>query len=220
MTGEFYLYRHIRLDTNEPFYIGIGTKPKVFHGHRTEYKRAYTTFKRTEFWKNVTAKTDYRVEIMLESDNLNFIKEKEVEFIDLYGRKDTKTGSLVNLTDGGELNKGFIPSEETKKKISLGSLRTAKQRAEKMRGRKASQETKEVLSEMRKDPYFHKHLLTKESIEKARVSRRANSREVIHLESSKQFNSLIEGCEFYGLNYNYEWTKIKRNYKTAKFRYI
>ena len=24
--GKYYLYRHIRLDKNEPFYIGIGTK--------------------------------------------------------------------------------------------------------------------------------------------------------------------------------------------------
>lgn len=26
--GKHYLYRHIRLDKNEPFYIGIGTKYK------------------------------------------------------------------------------------------------------------------------------------------------------------------------------------------------
>lgn len=25
--GKYYLYRHIRLDKNQPFYIGIGTKP-------------------------------------------------------------------------------------------------------------------------------------------------------------------------------------------------
>lgn len=24
--GKYYLYRHIRLDTNEVFYVGIGTK--------------------------------------------------------------------------------------------------------------------------------------------------------------------------------------------------
>jgi hypothetical protein len=26
--GQHYLYRHVRLDNNEPFYIGIGTKNK------------------------------------------------------------------------------------------------------------------------------------------------------------------------------------------------
>jgi hypothetical protein len=104
MIGKFYLYRHIREDKNEPFYVGIGSKPKVYNGHRTEYKRAYTSHKRSKFWKNVAGKTSYRVEIMLESDDLDFIKEREVEFITLYGRKDQKEGTLVNLTEGGELN--------------------------------------------------------------------------------------------------------------------
>lgn len=26
--GKYYLYRHIRNDKNEPFYIGVGTKSK------------------------------------------------------------------------------------------------------------------------------------------------------------------------------------------------
>ena len=33
-----YLYRHIRLDKNEPFYIGIGSN------ELNNYKRAYLTY--------------------------------------------------------------------------------------------------------------------------------------------------------------------------------
>ena len=34
--GKYYLYRHIREDKNEVFYIGIGTK-----NSKVEYKRAF-----------------------------------------------------------------------------------------------------------------------------------------------------------------------------------
>lgn len=42
-----YVYRHIRLDKNQPFYIGIG----VDEGGN--YKRAYNFIKRNNYWKNV-----------------------------------------------------------------------------------------------------------------------------------------------------------------------
>ena len=85
--GRYYLYRHIRLDKNEPFYIGIGSKKERlnnFHKISSEYERAYTKNKRNIYWKNIVAKTDYIVEILLESDDYDFIKQKEVEFISNY----------------------------------------------------------------------------------------------------------------------------------------
>lgn len=111
--NEFYLYRHIRLDKNEVFYIGIGKKYKEnFTTHSSEYKRAYAKEKdRSQFWKNVVSKSEYKIEIVLESDDYSFIKEKEKEFISLYGRRNLGTGTLVNLTDGGEGTIGRIPTE-------------------------------------------------------------------------------------------------------------
>lgn len=100
--GKHYLYRHIRLDKNEPFYVGIGTKP---NDGKNEYERANlkrVSGRRNQLWNRIDAKTAYRVEIMMESDDYNFIKQKEIEFIALYGRKDLKTGILANLTDGGD----------------------------------------------------------------------------------------------------------------------
>jgi len=39
----YYLYRHIRLDKDEPFYIGIGTKANVkFKSFNSEYRRAFS----------------------------------------------------------------------------------------------------------------------------------------------------------------------------------
>jgi len=111
----YYLYRHIRLDKNEPFYIGIG------HTDNNKYNRAFAKNKRNRFWKNVINNTDYNVEIVYETEIKDDIFEKEKEFIKLYGRRDLNTGTLVNLTDGGEfsINKSRFSIEkqlETAKK--------------------------------------------------------------------------------------------------------
>lgn len=107
-TGKYYLYRHIRLDKNEPFYIGIGKKNKD-----SIYKRAFTSFHRNKFWKRIVAKTDYEVEILLESNDYQFIKEKEKEFVKLYGRRDLGLGTLCNLTDGGDGTLNYKPSKNS-----------------------------------------------------------------------------------------------------------
>ena len=134
----YFLYRHIRLDKNEPFYIGIGKKPKKFISLKNEYKRAYQISKRSEFWKKVYLKTDYKVDILFEIDSKEEIFKKETEFIKLYGRKDLKTGSLVNLTDGGDGCINVIYTEERKKKVSLANT-----------GKKRTQEEKEKMSKIR-----------------------------------------------------------------------
>jgi hypothetical protein len=134
-----YVYRHIRLDKNEPFYIGIGNN---------DYRRSRSKRSRNDMWNNIVSKTDYEVEIMLDGLSWDNACKKEKEFISLYGRRNLKTGILCNMTEGGEgtlgrkfsdnnreelikrnigniyakVNKGRKQSEETKKKISLGLL--------------------------------------------------------------------------------------------------
>lgn len=96
-----YVYRHIRVDTNEPFYVGLGTKEPHFNSWETEYRRAFS-LRRNPFWERVSEKTDYEVEILFESDSYEEVKQKEIEFIKLYGRRDKGLGPLTNLTDGGD----------------------------------------------------------------------------------------------------------------------
>lgn len=107
-----YLYRHIRLDKNQPFYIGIGSDADG------KYTRAYNVFSRNNFWKNIINKTEYEVEILLDDISWEEAIEKEIEFIKLYGRTNLNTGTLCNLTNGGEGSLGAIVSEETKRKRS------------------------------------------------------------------------------------------------------
>lgn len=145
MENKYYLYRHIRLDKNEPFYIGIGTKRNHKHfSLKAEYNRAYETNRKESYiWNNIVNKTSYEIEILLESDDYNFIKEKEIEFISLYGRINNNTGILTNMTDGGDGFIGYIPSKEKIEKHKIF-----------MTGRKQSQEEKQKRNESRKG-YLH-----------------------------------------------------------------
>jgi hypothetical protein len=135
-----YLYRHIRLDRNEPFYIGIGSD----EGGR--YSRANRKTYRSNFWTSVASKTDYRVEILEEDLTWDEAKEKETWWILFYGRIDNGTGILVNLTDGGDGAVGSKISDATRKKLS----ETRKGKRYLPEGWKMTDEQKKVLSEKMK----------------------------------------------------------------------
>ena len=104
-----YVYRHIRLDSNLPFYIGIGSD--------NLYKRAYSKHNRNKYWKNIINKTEYKVEIVLDDLDWENACAKEKEFIALYKSYGYK---LSNLTDGGE---GLLnPADKVRQKISQSKL--------------------------------------------------------------------------------------------------
>lgn len=155
--GEYYLYRHTRLDNNQPFYIGIGSKHLKTNGLFINYNRAMCAYGRNKHWNNIVNKYNYKVEILLESDDYEFIKQKEIEFIALYGRY-WQNGILANVEEGGDhikknnwskitkdnivpYNKGLKMSEETKKKIS----EKTKGRPSPLKGRKISEEHRQKL---------------------------------------------------------------------------
>ena len=103
------VYKHTTLDTNEIFYIGIGTK----------IIRAYSKRNRTKFWFNVVNKHGYKVDILYNDICYELALKKERELVLLYGRRNINTGCLVNLTDGGLGSLGHKPTKETLEKILL-----------------------------------------------------------------------------------------------------
>lgn len=114
---KYYVYRHIRLDKNEPFYIGLGTKRPKDDGI---YNRANSITSRNDIWSKIVRKTNYIVDILIESDDYEFIRKKEIEFIKLYGRINIRTGILSNMTDGGAGSYGRPQLETTRQKIREG----------------------------------------------------------------------------------------------------
>lgn len=101
-----YVYRHVRLDKNVPFYIGIGND--------TRYSRANATSGRNRHWNNIVKKHPYEVEIMLDGLTWNEACRKEIEFIAYY-KRSRDGGTLSNVTRGGDGQLGLKPKNAYKK---------------------------------------------------------------------------------------------------------
>ena len=176
-----YLYRHIRLDKNEVFYIGIGSDPS--------YKRANCKHKRSDHWNRIVKNTSIEIEIILDDLSWEEACKKEIEFIALYGRRNNKTGTLVNLTDGGEGSLGVIFSNETlqKRSIALSGCNNP------MYGRNVSKEYGDKIS---------KTLTGKKQSDFTKQKRaKALSKKVINTVTGEIFNSINEAGQFYKIKY-------------------
>lgn len=106
-----YIYRHIRLDTNQPFYIGM----------TVQRKRPFKRSDREDEWKAIANTTKIRVEILFDDLTKNEALEKEKELIALY-KRECDGGTLVNKTLGGMGISGFKKqpiSESTRLRMSL-----------------------------------------------------------------------------------------------------
>lgn len=153
-TNMAYVYLHTRLDTNEIFYVGIGKSDT------DNFKRSRSIKQRNNYWKNVSNKAGYRVDVVYRNISWEKACEIEIKLIKLYGRSDLGLGNLVNMTDGGEGCLGHLQSDEHKKKLSEAgkgrkhSEETKKKLAETSKGKKLTEETKKKISENSKGRIF------------------------------------------------------------------
>lgn len=136
-----YVYRHIRLDKNEPFYIGIGGDDK--------YQRSKTKMGRNKYWNNITSKTNFSVDILIDELTWEDACKKEVEFISLYKRRK-EGGTLCNLTFGGEGQKGMIHWNLGKETSIDTKLKQSIKKIGKPSPRKGCKVSQHVIDSMRK----------------------------------------------------------------------
>lgn len=64
------VYQHVRKDTKEVFYIGIGSS----------VRRAYAKYGRTKYWKNIVNLAEYEVQILYNNISLQqaYVIEKDL----------------------------------------------------------------------------------------------------------------------------------------------
>ena len=156
----FYVYEHIRLDSNAVFYVGKGKGRRCFESRR-----------RNLYWKRIVSKAggfDVRVVVDGIDEELAFLAEQE-----LISKLKTQGIVLANLTDGGEGVSGYNHTEETKaflgatlrrtmetykhivRERQLGENNSAKKEgvgdkiSKALSGRKMSEETKRKISRPR-----------------------------------------------------------------------
>lgn len=106
--GSKCVYRHVAIKDNKVFYVGIGS-----------IKRAFSKFSRSSVWRNFVSVNPYYVDVVAYNLEWTDACELETFIISIYGRLDKGTGILINMSDGGEGNNGYIPSEKRKKQHSL-----------------------------------------------------------------------------------------------------
>jgi hypothetical protein len=144
-----YVYQHIRNDTNEIFYIGMGSDTNG------TYRRANTKKGRNEHWHNVVNKAGYKVEILTDCITKELASDEEKRLIKLYGRKNNNTGILVNMTDGGEGTTGrFYGPAWNKGKTNIYSEEIREKIRQANRDRIYTPETRRKLSEAKKGVAF------------------------------------------------------------------
>lgn len=105
-----YVYAHTRADKNIVFYIGVGSSPN--------HKRAKETQKRNNIWNKIYNKTSIKVDVILDNLSHKEANSWEAYLIGLYGRMNNNSGYLCNMTDGGDGVRGWVMSQEIRKKMS------------------------------------------------------------------------------------------------------
>lgn len=200
-----YIYRHIRLDKNEPFYIGIGSDSLG------KFSRAKSK-SRNSIWKNIVSKTEYNIEIILDDLSWEEACLKEKEFISIYGKIYDNSGILANITDGGD---GTLGTKWSKERHILISKKM-KGRISPMKGKVCSKEHKQKVSLSKKGIPRPKYVIEalrnanigraipREQIEKGLETKRTKYPDgvitskyklVLNVDSGIYYNSIKEAAE-------------------------
>jgi hypothetical protein len=140
-----YVYRDPRpLKKDQPVYVGKGTGDRdISHWSKGSHNKPFQDFISHLKQRGLVALCERVFETEIEAEAF----AKEIELIALYGRRNTGTGTLFNLTDGGEGASGAIRSEAEKAHLrgeSLDKWQRPEYRAKVVEAQKAVQGTPEA----------------------------------------------------------------------------
>lgn len=176
---KYYVYSH-KKENGELFYIGMGCG-----------KRAYKKDTRSSFWKKTFNKYGLIVTILFENLTQKEAYEIEEYLIRYYGRRNIKTGILVNLTNGGAGDFGYKPTIET-----------LKLKSEILKGKKQSVESN------------NKRSIT--LIKNRNISKKC--KKIIDTETNIVYSSVIEVSEIFNISYSSLKKKLNGSrYNDTKF---
>jgi len=233
-----YVYTHTRLDTNEIFYIGIGSD--VLGKHR----RAFSKKGRSKFWKDMIKNREYRVDVVYDNLSWEDACKKEIELIFKYGRRDLGKGTLVNLTNGGDGVSGYFHSNERIIKISKNSSGSNNGNAKscihfdtnlKFKSLKEgceyfalsyNQQSSAVKTKLATAKFYYENKPFTRPTKEEKSKRVSDAKKksgngkynpVIHIETGLEFKTIKEGCRYFGIMYDAEHNKVTKSLPNRKF---
>jgi hypothetical protein len=113
---RYYVYEHIKLDTNTVFYVGYSKISNTGLIYSRAYRSPYRRTSKNGIWEQYVINIQYVVRIVEEFSTKEEALALEVKLIQHYGRLDLETGDLINQNDGGQGMRN--PSPDLKKVIS------------------------------------------------------------------------------------------------------
>lgn len=197
--NNFYIYEHIRPDTNQVFYVGKGC------GNRCN------SLRRNVHWKRIVAKAGgFTVRKIVENidEELAFLAEQER--IDQLKRLSF---NLCNATNGGEGVSGYKHTQNTKKILSIAMKNTmktyAKVLSQKQMGNNNSAKKEGVGNKISKALTGRKlSAKTKAKIGQPR-GKNAKARKITYF--GKTFDCIKDLSDFLGINYRTVLTRLRNN---------
>lgn len=199
--GMFYTYL-LRKPDGIPFYVGKGGRKEFRIGVHIKEALEGCSYKKNRHKTNTILKILSRGN-QINYEIVNFFEDEidayknEIELIKLYGRKDTGSGTLTNMTDGGDglmnptketrykvgsANRGktHFTSEETRKKLSIA-----------FKGRKLSEDHKRKIGEKSKGRTWSEE--TRKKMIKALIGRIVSDETRSKISKSNRGRHLSEG---------------------------
>ena len=176
MEKTWYVYLHRKLSTGDIFYVGIGCQPK--------YGRVFEERKRNPLWFSIARKHGVQPEIIGDFLTKKQAVELEKGVIKTLGRRDINTGSLSNMTIGGDGVSGKPLSKEHKEKLS----RAHSGKNNYWWGKKLSG--------------AHREKIRKSNTGNFVGSKHPTSKQVLHLETGVVFDCAREAAECFNIKYS------------------
>lgn len=206
---DWYVYIH-KKDDDTPVYVGIGKKAK--------FKRAFQKSGRNKIWGRILKK--YPISSVVIYTDLSHGEACEIEktLIQHFGRIDLGTGTLCNLTDGGEGNCNTVFTKERKEKIRLANTgrRHKPETIEKFKKRNQTEVTKEKIRQQKiglKASEATRNKMKVTNMKGINAAAKKIRKPLIDVETGVFYDSVREASKLYGITHGHLSNMLLGRYK-------